>query len=290
MAQKSISPAFRKEGFWITRQLVRGRAQAHFHNDLQLNFILRGAARYFLAGQFYDVKAGRLTVFWAGMPHQLIPLEEKAEAFWAIIPLTWFSQWPLPSSFCERLWRGELLLESNPQTSTHDRTLMEGWFHDFQRGSSELRKIVLVEIETRLRRLALQHESARGSARSRVASVRTGDLIERVTRHIAQQYAEPITATTIAAAVGVHPNYLMRRFKKVCGISLWDYVLRLRVSHAQQLLLTTDQKILDIALNSGFASLSRFYHAFQRFCACTPRQYRTEKGLQIEQILRESRR
>jgi transcriptional regulator GlxA family with amidase domain len=39
----------------------------------------------------------------------------------------------------------------------------------------------------------------------------------------------------------------------------------LRVSHAQRLLITTNQKITDIALESGFGSVAPFYAAFEKF-------------------------
>ncbi len=61
---------------------------------------------------------------------------------------------------------------------------------------------------------------------------------------------------------GLHPKYLMRVFKKQCGVSVWEYLTRLRVSHAQRLLITSDAKVLDIAMESGFSSVAPFYAAF----------------------------
>jgi AraC-like DNA-binding protein len=45
------------------------------------------------------------------------------------------------------------------------------------------------------------------------------------------------------------------------------------------LLATTDQKIVDIAFQSGFNSISRFNEAFRRGCGCTPRAFRAEHDL-----------
>jgi AraC family transcriptional regulator, melibiose operon regulatory protein len=46
------------------------------------------------------------------------------------------------------------------------------------------------------------------------------------------------------------------------------------LSHAQRLLVTTEELILNVALSSGFGSLSRFNEAFQGAFGCTPRDYR----------------
>lgn len=53
-----------------------------------------------------------------------------------------------------------------------------------------------------------------------------------------------------------------------------DYWNQLRVSHAQRLLSITDMKVIDIALDSGFGSASRFYTVFKQWVGQSPRQYR----------------
>jgi len=55
---------------------------------------------------------------------------------------------------------------------------------------------------------------------------------------------------------------------------LLKYVTQHRLSHAQRLLVTTDDLVVNIALKSGFGSLSRFNEAFRQAFGCTPREYR----------------
>jgi AraC family transcriptional regulator, melibiose operon regulatory protein len=83
-----------------------------------------------------------------------------------------------------------------------------------------------------------------------------------ITRFIARNYRDPLTVQTIADHAGLHAKYLMRVFKKQCGSSVWEYLTRLRVSHAQRLLITSDMKVLDVAMESGFSSVAPFYAAF----------------------------
>ncbi len=93
---------------------------------------------------------------------------------------------------------------------------------------------------------------------------------------IAQHYTERLTAEQISQAARLHPNYAMALFKKALGITLIDCVTQHRVSHAQRLLATTDKKIIEVAMNCGFASLSRFHEAFKKSCGCSPKEYRTK--------------
>jgi AraC-like DNA-binding protein len=53
-----------------------------------------------------------------------------------------------------------------------------------------------------------------------------------------------------------------------------DYLTQQRVAHAQQMLITSDANVADIALESGFQTLSHFYSAFARLCGTSPGKYR----------------
>ena len=92
--------------------------------------------------------------------------------------------------------------------------------------------------------------------------------------YIAQHYTEPLQVGEISSAVELHPGYAMTLFQKTFGMTLIEYVNQHRTTHAQRLLAASDKKILTIALESGFGSLSRFNEAFKRAAGCTPRQHR----------------
>jgi AraC-like DNA-binding protein len=83
-----------------------------------------------------------------------------------------------------------------------------------------------------------------------------------------------LTVSEIAAVVSLQPNYAMSVFKAAFGLSLIEYLLQQRVAHAQQLLIMTDDSIAEIALDSGFQTLSHFYSTFTRLCGIAPGRYR----------------
>ena len=137
----------------------------------------------------------------------------------------------------------------------------------------------MLEMEARLRRMlpnlpASAPAAAKG--RARTGSLHGGKLnkVEQMACLIARRYTEPLTVTEIGREVGLHPNYAMGLFKRAFGTTLIDYLTHHRVSHAQRLLATTDEKVVEIAFGSGFNSISRFNEAFRRACGSTPRKYR----------------
>jgi AraC-like DNA-binding protein len=98
--------------------------------------------------------------------------------------------------------------------------------------------------------------------------------VERMAKCMAERFQENLTVSEIAKAAGVHPNYAMPLFRRHCGVTIRDYLLQYRITHAQRLLLTTDDKVIDVALASGFSSQSSFYAAFVRQVKTTPQAFR----------------
>jgi transcriptional regulator GlxA family with amidase domain len=85
---------------------------------------------------------------------------------------------------------------------------------------------------------------------------------------------EDITVDQIADAVGRNHDHVMQCFRRTCGVTLWEYVTRVRVAEARRLLTATDLPILTVCHRSGFSSTSRLYDAFSRYCGQTPGQFR----------------
>ena len=69
-------------------------------------------------------------------------------------------------------------------------------------------------------------------------------------------------------------KYLGRIFKSEMGVSFCDYLLSLRLSKAEEMLRKTDAKIIDIALATGFNSISYFNREFFKKNGITPTDYR----------------
>jgi AraC-like DNA-binding protein len=253
-------------GFAAWRGKPAAMDAAHAHIEVELNLMLTGKASYFLAGRFQSVTANRIALFWAGQPHQLVHTTTDAEFIWLTVPLAWLLQWHIAPAFTKRLLTGELIQDRQP--SPADGDLLSRWVSDLRSASTDLRRIVLLEVEARIRRLALAAKP------QRTASASASGSMERLTQFVGLHYREELTMSQIAAAVRLHPNYATQSFKRSTGMSLWDYVIRLRVSHAQRLLLTTTDKVLDVALASGFTSASRFYEAFRHYTGSTPQDYR----------------
>jgi len=248
------------------------------HNEIELNFLEGGRLVYLMGGHRATVRAGRLTAFWAGIPHQIVEYQDLAEYFVLTIPLAWFLQWRLSDHLTQPILHGRVITEPDEGQLASDRARFEAWSEDLRTGSEERRHASLLEIEARMRRLALTaaaESSGRSGPRSPTVLGRQQlDRAEEMAFLIARNYTQPLTAEAIGQHVGLHPNYAMALFRRTFGTTLLKYITQHRLSHAQRLLVTTGDLILNIALSSGFGSLSRFNEAFRQAFGCTPREYR----------------
>ena len=78
----------------------------------------------------------------------------------------------------------------------------------------------------------------------------------------------------LAAEVGVHPVHLARVFRTYYGMTLGEYVRRLRVEWAAQQLATSASSLATLAQAAGFADQSHFTRVFKQIMGVTPSHYR----------------
>ncbi len=234
----------------------------HAHSEIEINYLTAGDLTYLHGGHVVTVKAGSMAVFWGGVPHQTIRSTAQKNGFLITIPLAWFLQWGISHEFSDRLLSGELITDGSQLGAGHER--LDRWASDYRSQDPELRAALLLELEAYLIRFSITSRVERKESRMKPTGA-SASQVEQVSRFIALHFRESLTLEKIARAVSMHPKYMTQVFKKHCRMNAWEYVLRLRVSHSQRLLVQTDMKVIDIALESGFESLSSFYNAFHRY-------------------------
>lgn len=85
---------------------------------------------------------------------------------------------------------------------------------------------------------------------------------------------EPITLTQVVKHVHVSRFYFCKLFKKATGITLTEYVSRVRVEKAKTLLVDPSLRISEVVYAAGFGSIPRFNSVFKRHVGMPPTEYR----------------
>jgi AraC-like DNA-binding protein/ABC-type sugar transport system substrate-binding protein len=103
---------------------------------------------------------------------------------------------------------------------------------------------------------------------------RTSELVKQAIFFIQQHFTEPLNRADIAAAVAISENYLSQIFRQEMGISLWDYLNRHRIRHAQCLLQQPALSITDVAAAIGIYDPAYFSRIFHKQTGLSPSAYR----------------
>ena len=96
-------------------------------------------------------------------------------------------------------------------------------------------------------------------------------LTQRAMDYIMEHYPENITVSDIAQALYVSESLLSRKFNHHAGMSIPNYLNRIRVDRAEQLLKTTDLRIYEVAEHVGFNSVAYFSTIFKRMTGTSPK-------------------
>ena len=113
------------------------------------------------------------------------------------------------------------------------------------------------------------------------------DIIVSALQYINKNYHTPITLEKLSKMSNLSPSYFSKKFRKVTGSGMKEYLTYTRLRHAANELLSTSHTITDVAMNCGFSDSNYFKDAFKKMYGLSPREYRSSK--KVEGIPEESK-
>ena len=99
-------------------------------------------------------------------------------------------------------------------------------------------------------------------------------MIKRAKLYIQENHGEAISLGRVAKAVNTSTFYFCKMFKKHTGVNFTEYVSRVRLESAKNLLLNPNLRISEIAYEIGFQSLTHFNRVFKGVVGESPTEYR----------------
>ncbi|WP_176556189.1 helix-turn-helix domain-containing protein [Rubellimicrobium rubrum] len=252
----------------------------HWHGHVEGNFLIGGSMTYVVEDQEIEVGPGRLVLFWANIPHQLVRLSPEGDGPVRLaniyLPLDVFL-------FMAHIARLQVALMSGGMVALDPALLTEAqvgtWYRDYRSGNAERRDLLLMELNALLRRALLQPldilrapmgdpEGAEHPQRSRVAHV------VAMLRFILENLAQPMTNADVAKVTGLHETYALSLFTQVVRMPMRRFIIRMRLLRARALLMESNATVASVAVQAGFPSLSQFYDHFGRAYGVTPQALR----------------
>ncbi len=104
--------------------------------------------------------------------------------------------------------------------------------------------------------------------------INASETVRRTALYLQEHHAGAIERQEVAELVGISPDYLSRMFRQETGMSPWQYLNRLRIAHAQELLLSTTDSVTEIGSQVGFSDAAYFSRKFRIETGLSPQAFR----------------
>lgn len=248
---------------------------AHWHNDLEIVYVLEGSIRMGINSETRVLTAGDLAVCSSGDIHYYDSKNRQSKLLMIIFnpsligyPAGWPLNKRLMSPFLDQSQSApeqgnprlpaimQELLEEYLEKPPHHEQLVTGLLH-------ELCALIL-------RQLPLDIVNPHKDKR-RITNMK---IMQEVLEYLDVHYMHPITLADAARNANMSLFYFSRFFKSISGMSYVAYLNSIRVNQAERLLLGTDKSILDIALECGFTNIRTFNRVFKQVKLRTPSELR----------------
>jgi AraC-like DNA-binding protein len=245
------------------------RLRPHFVERNDLTFVIKGKASYIVDGQIYEMGPGDMIFLTEGAEKEAVTSAPNLMQCYSInfTPLYPGSKTrPPPFPLFSHIGLKQDIINLF-------RELTICWSQQ-QSGYIMKSRALLMMILHRLSEILIYDVDSQ-----------TGDYrINKVTRIIALHYLDKLSVSDLAKQVQLNTVYLGRLFKKETGVTIHQYILRIRIRNAENMLQSGNYKVHEVAEHCGFSDVVHFYKLFRAIrgfppSRCIPRGTSALSGL-----------
>ena len=110
------------------------------------------------------------------------------------------------------------------------------------------------------------------------SSEKSASLVEQAKDYIGKNYQKDISLDDVSRRIGISPYYFSKLFKEDEGEGFVEYLTRIRIEKAKELLMTTECSMKEICVMVGYADPNYFSRSFKKNVGVTPTEYKENWG------------
>ncbi|MDB4868691.1 MAG: AraC family transcriptional regulator [Cohnella sp.] len=249
----------------------------HYHEEVEFLLILKGEMTAFCPEQQLVLRKGDIALFGSSEPHTTIQTNEghlsyivfqiDLRKYWdpsTLNSMKHFSEVVRPLSSLNYVYKDNSGVRA--QTAALIREIYRE-MNDKQIGyelavSSRIKNILL---------LLLRHDG------SRQLNYNDNFLLDRLQPaidHVEDRLSGKLSVSEVSGLVNMSYTHFIKTFKKAVGMSFTDFVVYKRIKKAEQMLLTSNDSIAEVAESVGISNIGHFYDMFRRYNDCSPKQFK----------------
>ena len=250
----------------------------HWHPEIEILYVIRGPLKVIIEGEEYTGTQGDVFCVSPGELHFMDPATADIDYYALLFPLELLAfqlEDALDREFFQPLRDHSRILPHHPSTPENAailRYLFTRIIRTEQEPDSTAKRLNL-----RILLLSLLRELGAAGLQSPRSSRGNDPMQRELLTYLQQNYTEPIRLEDLAKQFHLSEKYLSRYFKQHFHLTLTQYLIHLRLTHARHLLETGDLAVTEVALQSGFSNVSHFIRSFHAAFQMSPLQYRKRR-------------
>jgi AraC-like DNA-binding protein len=262
--------------FYVTKCKQVNDGIYHDHDFTELAYILSGKGKYLVEGKEFDVEAGDLIICNPGVKHTHIVINQKEPTIEFISGFTNFhfknmtpNSIELPDKCCILHTTAELKQE----ISKHCYAMIA------ERESNQVGKYFMFKTHLMQMLLLVMRDIADvEKSEQKGCNIETYNknyAVNQIISYLNENYEHKISLEQIAHNMYLSPVYISKIFKEETGESPINYLIKIRLEKAKDILLNTESdSIKNIANQVGYDDVYHFSKLFKKYYGISPLYYR----------------
>lgn len=239
------------------------------HPDFHWIHVTKGKGKLLLEGREHLVGENMGFFLYPSTPHAYHSIEEK-----------WETHWITFGGYGVRKLLKQVGLEKNRVFYLQDMHLLEEHFLNIMRSSSEITSTNGFQTSVYLYQfLIILRNNISDNNRIKYSKLKQ---LDPVIEFLEQNYDKSPSLDEMAEIIAITPPHLCRLFKEVFKIRPFEYLTKIRIKKAKELMMVSDNlSIKYIAKKSGYNDVSYFCYVFKEYEGITPSEF---KNIQRSQL------
>ncbi len=261
----------------ISSTTTHAATHPHIHNEIEILHIVSGTSEVQISNHCYFAKAGDLLFVNPLEVHGVIPKGEEPYCHRCIcFDLSLIAD----KKVADNLQKGQISIPRHfldGEETTAALCKLFGKMYDSVVANSSALLFDATAFVSMIFSLLIQQDLLQKSTMGDKQML----FCAQITDYIAVHYSEPITSREIAQTLFYTQNYFCRKFKSLFGVSFSEYLNMYRLLRAKEILTTSSDKVMNIAIGCGFNDATYFTKSFKKMFGTTPlkwqkSQYKTK--------------
>ena len=252
----------------------------HYHEDYELHLVVATNGKMFVGDYIGTFGPGNLVLTGPRLPHNWISTDVPAEGLLVRDHCIVFNRGPIDHSaavipelrevlpMLDRAAQGVEFFGISEQ--------VQGYFTQIQSSQNVSRLSVFLDLLGVLSHCSNYRLLSNAWAPGTDDDDKTMVQIDSIVSFISEHHSEPITMADVSRRFNMSESHFSRIFRRSTGNSFTDFLIRVRISRACQLLMQSDENIATICYDVGFNNVANFNRRFLDVKGTTPSAFRKE--------------